>query len=127
MKKPKGKAKKAASKPARKKRPAKRPAAKKPAPKKTIARELPKRPVYEQAAIRSEAFARAFLDAKSYAADPDSLRALFEQVSLKATRMPRDLLKENWPYFQAMLRLIWAYSIGDYREIPKDSLLTIVA
>jgi uncharacterized membrane protein YkvA (DUF1232 family) len=82
---------------------------------------------FEKAAIRSEAFAKAVLDAKSYAADPDSLRTLFEQASLKAARIPRTALRETWPYLQAMLRLIWAYSLGDYRALPKDALLTIVA
>lgn len=88
---------------------------------------MPKRPAYEQAAIRSEAFAKAILDAKSYAADPDSLRALFDQASRKATRIPKTSLKETWPYLQSMLRLIWAYSLGDYRDVSKDALLTIVA
>jgi uncharacterized membrane protein YkvA (DUF1232 family) len=118
MKKPKRKAKPAAKKPIAKKHTAKRPKAKKPPPP---------RPRYEQAAVRSEAFAKAILEAKSYTADPDSLRTLFEQASLKAARIPRTTLKDAWPYLQAMLRLIWAYSLGDYREISKDALLTIVA
>jgi hypothetical protein len=45
---------------------------------------------YQQAAIRSEAFAKAILDAKSYAADPDLLRALFDEASSKAASISRE-------------------------------------
>src|SRR2546421_11551432 len=71
-----------------------------------------RRPAYEKAAIRSDAFAKAILDAKSYRDDPDSLRALFEEASTKAAAMPRTALNELGPYLQAMLRLIRAYARG---------------
>jgi uncharacterized membrane protein YkvA (DUF1232 family) len=85
------------------------------------------RPVYEKAAIRSDAFAKAILDAKSYREDPDSLRALFEEASAKAAAIPRTALNELGPYLQAMLRLSRAYAGGDYRNIARDALLTIIA
>jgi uncharacterized membrane protein YkvA (DUF1232 family) len=84
-------------------------------------------PLQDKPAIRSEAFARAILDAKSYAADPDSLRALFDEASAKAATIPESALKELGPHLPTMLRLIRAYSDGGYTEIARDHLLTIVA
>jgi len=82
---------------------------------------------YQQAAIRSEAFAKAILDAKSYAADPDLLRALFDEASSKAASISREPFKDNWAYVQAMLRLIRAYYRGEYRVVERSSLLSIIA
>ena len=89
-----GKARKAASKSAK---------TAKPAPA--------RRPKHEKAAIRSDAFAKAILDAKSYRDDPDSLRELFEQASAKAAVIPKTSLNELGPYLQAMLRLVRAYAL----------------
>src|SRR5947209_8659149 len=80
-----------------------------------------RRPVQEKAAIRSDAFAKAILDAKSYRDDPDSLRALFEEASAKAASIPKTALNELGPYLQAMLRLIRAYARGDYRKVATDA------
>src|SRR4051812_7339712 len=85
------------------------------------------RPRPEKAAIRSAAFAKAILDAKSYTADPAALRALFKEASVKAAQIPQNALEGLGPYLQAMLRLLRAYAGGDYRKIPKNTLLTIVA
>src|SRR3954469_21714443 len=93
------------------------------APKKAA----PSRPRPEKAALRSAAFAKAILDAKSYAADPASLRSLFTEASAKAASIPRNALEGRGPYLQAMLRFIRTYAGGDYRKISKDALLTIVA
>ena len=83
--------------------------------------------IYQKAAIRSEAFARAILDAKSYAADPDRLRALFDEASKKAASIPKEPFKENWAYVQAMLRLMRAYYRGEYRLASHGALLSIIA
>jgi uncharacterized membrane protein YkvA (DUF1232 family) len=85
------------------------------------------RPPHEKAAIRSDAFAKAVLDATSCASDPDSLRTLFKEASAKAAAIPKSALNELGPYLQAMLRLVRAYARGDYRQIAQDSFLTIVA
>jgi uncharacterized membrane protein YkvA (DUF1232 family) len=82
---------------------------------------------YQKAAIRSEAFAKAILDAKSYAADPDLLRALFDEAASKAASISREPFKDNWAYVQAMLRLIRAYYRGEYRVVERSSLLSIIA
>lgn len=86
-----------------------------------------KRPAHEKAAIRSDAFAKAILGAKSFTADPETLSTLFEQASEKAAAIPKTALNELGPYLHAMLRLVRAYARGDYRAIAKDALLTIVA
>ena len=120
---------------AKRKQPAKKPkTAKKAAAKvKTKAakpaksRPATKRPQHEKAAIRSDAFAKAILEAKSYRDDPDSLRELFELASAKAATIPQAALNELGPYLQAMLRLVRAYATGEYRNIARDAFLTILA
>ena len=88
---------------------------------------MTRRPAQEKAAIRSDAFAKAILDAKSYTADPETLNALFEEAAAKVASIPQTALNELGPYLQAMLRLIRAYARGDYRNIARDALLTVVA
>ena len=82
---------------------------------------------HEKAAVRSEAFAKAILDAKSYSEDPARLRVLLKEASKKAATLPKEPFRDTWPYLQTMLRLIRAYEQGDYRLIPNDALLTIIA
>ena len=82
---------------------------------------------YQKAAIRSQAFARAIVDAKFYATDPQRLRGLFEEASRKAAAIPKEPFKDSWPYLQAMLRLIRVYFRGEYRNLSQDALLTIIA
>jgi uncharacterized membrane protein YkvA (DUF1232 family) len=90
-------------------------------------RAASRRPLHEKAAIRSDAFAKAILEAKSYRDDPDSLRELFQVASVKAASIPHTALNELGPYLQTMLRLVRAYAMGNYRDVPRDALLTIVA
>jgi len=85
------------------------------------------RPAHEAAAIRSDAFGKAILEAKSYRADPECMIELFEHASSKVAAIPKAALHELGPYVHAMLRLIRAYGRGEYRAIAKDALLTIVA
>ena len=72
-------------------------------------------------------FASAVAIAKSYVANPSSLRTLFDEAVKEAASMPREPFGENWPYFHAMLRLIRSYGDGDYREVPENALVVIVA
>jgi uncharacterized membrane protein YkvA (DUF1232 family) len=81
----------------------------------------------EKAAVRSRAFAKAMLEAKSHAADPKRLRALFQEASEKAASIPKAPFKDTWAYLQAMLRLIRAYSRGEYLAVSQSSLLSIIA
>jgi len=82
---------------------------------------------YQKAAIRSQAFGKAILDAKFYATDPQRLRALFEEASRKAAAIPKEPFKDSWPYLQSMLRLIRAHFRGEYRNVSQDAFLTIIA
>jgi uncharacterized membrane protein YkvA (DUF1232 family) len=95
-----------------------------PAPK-NLGRRVP----YQKPALRSDAFAKALADAKSYAENRKTLDALFDQAARKAAAVPREAFKENWPYLQAMLRFIQAFSRGAYspRDVSDDQLLWMIA
>ena len=56
----------------------------------------------------------------------ESLRDL-DIVYADVFSRPKEPFAETWPYFQAMLRLIRAYSNGDYREVPESTLVVIIA
>ena len=72
-------------------------------------------------------FASAVASAKDYVANPSRLHALFNDAAKEAASMPREPFGDLWPYFQAMLRLIRAYSEGQYPEIPESTLVVIIA
>jgi uncharacterized membrane protein YkvA (DUF1232 family) len=82
---------------------------------------------YRKPALRSEAFARALIDAKACLNDSETLLALFNDAAKKAAAVPRDPFKEYWPYLQTMLRLIRAHHRGEYDQVPGNTLLWIVA
>jgi uncharacterized membrane protein YkvA (DUF1232 family) len=82
---------------------------------------------YRKPALRSDAFARALIDAKACLNDSATLLALFNDAAQKAAVVPREPFKEYWPYLQTMLRLVRAYHRGEYNEIPDNALLWIVA
>ena len=83
--------------------------------------------LYEKAALRSQAFARAILNAKGFANNPERLNDLFQEAARKAATLPKEPFRDTWAYLQAMLRLVRAYHKGEYRFVPKESLLTIIA
>jgi uncharacterized membrane protein YkvA (DUF1232 family) len=95
--------------------------------RKQSAQTIERRPRYQQAAVRSQAFARAIMNATSSSRDPEALRRLFEEAAQKAASIPKEPFKDSWPYLQAMLRLIRAYFGGQYRNVPQDALIYIVA
>jgi uncharacterized membrane protein YkvA (DUF1232 family) len=92
-----------------------------------VSQNIEKRIPYQKAAVRSRAFAKAILDAKSYATNPERLLTLFEEAAEKAASIPREPFKDTWAYFQAMLRLVRAYSRGEYRAVSQSALLSIIA
>jgi uncharacterized membrane protein YkvA (DUF1232 family) len=81
---------------------------------------------YEKAALRSSAFARATLEAKSYTTDPELLRKLSEEAARKVATVPKEPFKDNWPYLLAILRLVRAYGRQQYRNISEDALLSSI-
>jgi uncharacterized membrane protein YkvA (DUF1232 family) len=90
-------------------------------------KNLEQRIPYQEPALRSDAFAEALTSAKSYANDPKTLDALFNEAARKAATIPRDPFKENWPYLQTMLRLVRAYHRGEYDQVSDGALLWIIA
>ena len=82
---------------------------------------------YRKPALRSEAFARALMDAKACLNDSETLHALFNDAAKKAAAVPKEPFKEYWPYLQTMLRLVRAHHRGEYDQIPSNTLLWIVA
>ena len=81
---------------------------------------------FAEGARRSPAFSQALTNARLFAKDPEKLRQLFKEAVKKAPTIPRDSFKDLWAYFQAMLRLIRAYYRREYRNVPVQSLVTIV-
>src|SRR5215471_926715 len=82
---------------------------------------------YRKPALRSEAFARALIDAKACLNDSETLLALFNDAAKKAAAVPKEPFKEYWAYLQTMLRLVRAHHRGEYNQIPDNALLWIVA
>jgi uncharacterized membrane protein YkvA (DUF1232 family) len=82
---------------------------------------------YRKPALRSQAFARALIDAKACLNDSETLLALFNEAAKKAAVVPREPFKEYWPYLQTMLRLVRAHHRGEYDQVPANALLWIVA
>jgi uncharacterized membrane protein YkvA (DUF1232 family) len=72
-------------------------------------------------------FAQAVKSAKTYVGNPQRLRSLFQEAAKQSAAMPKEPFVETWPYFQAMLRLIRAYSEGKYRDVPESTLVVIIA
>src|ERR1700756_1122132 len=82
---------------------------------------------YGKPALRSEAFARALIDAKTCLSSSETLEELFNEAAKKAAAVPREPFKECWPYLQTMLRLVRAHHRGEYSQVPDNALLWIVA
>ena len=82
---------------------------------------------FTKPALRSEAFARALIDAKTCLSNSEALEELFNEAAKKAAGVPREPFKECWPYLQTMLRLVRAHHRGEYGKVPDNALLWVVA
>jgi len=82
---------------------------------------------YAKPALRSEAFARALIDAKTCLNNSETLEELFKEAAKKAGTVPREPFKECWPYLQTMLRLVRAHHRGEYDQVPDNVLLWVIA
>lgn len=78
-------------------------------------------------ALRSDAFARALMDAQACLHNSETLAELFNEAAKKAAAVPREPFKECWPYLQTMLRLVRAHQCNEYNRISNDELLWVVA
>jgi uncharacterized membrane protein YkvA (DUF1232 family) len=66
--------------------------------------------------------------ATQYAKNPDKLKDLTTKARQKAESAGRSgPLKDLWESMMALLRLIRAYAKGEYRQVPAQSLVLIVA
>jgi uncharacterized membrane protein YkvA (DUF1232 family) len=133
----------AAKKTAAKKTATKKTAAKKAAVKKASAKRAPTARLKAQAqaapakvrlststvakaAPRSRFFKRARVRAESILQSPEKLERLAEETSAKAgTR--HGPFAEVLDDLRTMIRLVTAYARGDYREIPPNTLVLVVA
>ncbi|MGA7273822.1 MAG: YkvA family protein [Candidatus Udaeobacter sp.] len=82
---------------------------------------------YSKPALRSDAFARALVDAKMCLNNSETLEELFNDAAKKAAVVPKEAFKEYWPYLQTMLRLVRAHHRREYTQVPDNALLWIVA
>ncbi len=82
---------------------------------------------YSKPALRSDAFARALVDAKMCLNNSETLAELFNEAAKKAAAVPREPFKEYWPYLQTMLRLVRTHHRGEYNQVPDNALLWVVA
>jgi len=82
---------------------------------------------YAKPALRSEAFARALIDAKTCLNNSETLEELFKEAAKKAGTVPREPFKECWPYLQTMLRLVRAHHRREYDQVPDNVLLWVIA
>src|SRR5262252_4330521 len=85
-----------------------------------VARNSEQNVPYRKPALRSEAFARALIDAKACLNDSETLIALFNEPAKNAAEGAREPFKECWPYLQTMGRLVRAHHRGEYDKIPDN-------
>jgi uncharacterized membrane protein YkvA (DUF1232 family) len=77
--------------------------------------------------VRSRAFAKAILHARPYTLSPERLEKLLREAGRTVGRLPRQPFQESWAYLHAMLRLLHAFRLGEYRAVQPKALLSIVA
>ncbi len=82
---------------------------------------------FREDTVRSRAFARAILQARPYTLSPERLEKLLTEASRTVARLPRQPFENSWAYLHAMLRLLRAFQLGEYRAVPSNALLSIVA
>lgn len=83
------------------------------------AKEAPSSAYFEQAKKKAE----------DYRKDPEKAKRLAEEVWEKSKKFERKkgILRQMWENINLMYRCIRAYFNGDYKEIPWDSIILIIA
>jgi uncharacterized membrane protein YkvA (DUF1232 family) len=74
----------------------------------------------------SAAYRHASASAVACAEDPERLKKLVQDAAWKTKNAPREQFKETWPYLMAMIRILRAYYQGEYRNVPRQHLVTIL-
>lgn len=78
--------------------------------------------------VRGSLFASLLSRAAQYAKNPDKLKELTTKASQKAASTGGGgRLEAFWESLMALLRLVRAYAKGEYRQVPWQSLVLIVA
>ena len=104
------------------------PVRKQKAAKKTSRKTAPnKSGRFREKTVRSRAFAKAILLARPYTLSPERMDQLLKEAARTVGKLPRQPFQESWAYLHAMLRLLRAFQLGEYRAVPPNSLLSIVA
>lgn len=75
----------------------------------------------------SSAFRKAKIEARDFLGDPDRLRGLVDEAIRKSERHRHGPLRDIWDSLNTTFRLIKSYANGDYRVIPWESMLLLVA
>ena len=74
----------------------------------------------------SSSYSQAQSKASEYAEDSEKLENLLIKATHKAEKK-EGLLADVWESLQVMFRLLKAYSKGEYRDMPWQSLLLIIS
>ena len=76
----------------------------------------------------SEAIEKTKSKAEGYARDPKKAKKLLEDAVKKAKgyEKNRGPLGEVWSYLTALFRLLRAYTRGEYRDIPRSSIVLVI-
>ena len=74
------------------------------------------------AAVVSESRERA----EVYAKHPKMLQDLLKEAAQKMATLDKGVFKESWVYLLAMVRLLKAYAARRYKEIPQESVLSVI-
>ena len=83
---------------------------------------------FGQRIVRGSLFAGLLSRAAQYAKNPDRLKDLTGEAWKKADSAGRGRgLEDFWDSLKAFLRFIRAYASGDYRDVPWQTLVLIVA
>jgi uncharacterized membrane protein YkvA (DUF1232 family) len=75
----------------------------------------------------SAVYRQATSSAAAYVKNPERLGKLLEDAAKKTKDAPRKAFEETWAYLMAMIRLLRAYYRREYRDVPRQSLVTIIA
>ncbi len=100
--------------------------AKRPSKKRGQAAKPSAKANFRDRAVQSRAFGRAILQAKPYTLSSERLRLLLQEAGRTVARLPKQPFANCRADLFAMLRLLKAFQLGQYK-IPQNALLSIVA
>ncbi len=82
---------------------------------------------FAERVLNSRVFEQAKVKATDTINNPEKLRSLIDSAGAKAARRGPGVLGEVWDTLRTCLRMLAAYTKGEYREIPWKSLVALVA